>query len=556
MLSAWLRCGKKMELACAGYLLATSACSGEGPQGSDPGPVARIEVSPGHATLPEGATTQLTASAFDTNGNPVHGSAPQWSSSAANVTVSQTGVVTAVSPGTATITAQIESVSGKAEVVVTPPTPTGQVVEVYSGLTYQTITGWEATAQIGQLECNPTAYSVYRTPLLDRAINELGINRVRLEIISGAENPVDWFGRLQSGQIDISTFRTHRYESVNDNSDPQAIAASGFQFSGLDHAVDNVVTPLRQRAAARGEQLQVNLTYVDFGAAPFEHSANPQEYAELMLAAFQHLQSKYGWVPDAVEIILEPDNTTNWRPATMGPAIVAAGDRLKAAGFRPAFIAPSNTNMTRALEYFDQMILMPRVAEYLTDLSYHRYGGVSDAVLQAIGARAASYGVRTGMLEHIGSGHEDLHRDLEIGRVSSWQQYTLAFCGTNDGGGTYYVINESTPTSPQIVIGSRTRFLRQYFWYVRQGAVRVGAGSGDGRLHPLAFRNPNGKLVVVVKADAAATFQVALLPAGTYGIRYTTGTAFDASHPDVTLTSGQSLSTSIPAAGVLTVFQR
>jgi hypothetical protein len=396
---------------------------------------------------------------------------------------------------------------------------------------------------------------LYRNPLLDAAVNDLGLNRLRLELLSGLENSVDWFGRFFAGQINHATYRSHWYEVVNDNADPNVLAAGGVQWSQLDYKIDNIVTPLRQRLAARGERLYVNLNYVDFASSPFEHSSNPNEYAELLVATFQHIQSKYGWVPDAVEMVLEPDNTPNWRASTIGPAIVASGDRLAAAGFRPAFIAPSNTNMASALEYFDALIALPRVRQYMTDLSYHRYSGVSNSTLQAIHDRAVQHGIRTGMLEHIGSGYEDLHDDLLLGRNSSWQQFTLAFC-TGDDGAQYYTINQSNPSAPIVNEGSRTRFLKQYFRHVRLGAVRVGAASGDERFSPLAFRNTDGRYVVVIKGSAAESVEVRGLPAGTYG-SFFAGPSASGVSPDVTIGAQQSLTVTTPGGnGVVTIYRK
>jgi len=437
-----------------------------------------------------------------------------------------------------------------------PPPATGVVINVDPGVEYQRMTGWEAVTQIGELECDHNAFLLYRGPLLDAAVNDLGLNRVRLQLRSGLENNVDWFAQYQAGQIDRATWRTHWFQTVNDNADPNVLNPSGVHWGFLDYTIDNVVTHLRQRLAARGERLYVNLNYVDFGQSPFEHSTNPAEYAELVVAAFQHIQSKYGWTPDAVEMILEPDNTPNWNAATIGPAIVATGDRLAAAGFHPAFIAPSNAAMSSALLFFDQLIVMPRVREYLTDLSYHRYGGVTSAILQSIGDRAVQYGIRTAMLEHIGSGYEDLHADLLQGRNSSWQQFALAYCGSDDNGGVYYMINQSNPSAPQFTESSRTRFLKQYFRHVRLGAIRVGATSGDNRFSPLAFRNTDGRYVVVIKSAGGDTLQVRGLPAGTYGIYYAGPSASGVS-PDVTITAQQPLAVTTPNGnGVVTIYRK
>jgi hypothetical protein len=86
--------------------------------------------------------------------------------------------------------------------------------------------------------------------------------------------------------------------------------------------------------------------------------------------------------------------------------------------------------------------------------------------------------------------------------------------------------------------------------------VRVGAQSADARFSPVAFRNANGKYVVVVKATAGGSFTVGGLPAGTYGIDYTTAADYMKPLADVTISGSQAVNTSIPAAGVLTIFAK
>ena len=82
--------------------------------------VASVVVTPSTASVAEGATTTLTATAKDAQGNTLPGRALTWSSSdGAVATVSSSGVVTGVAPGTATITATAPSSSGSG------PAPTG-----------------------------------------------------------------------------------------------------------------------------------------------------------------------------------------------------------------------------------------------------------------------------------------------------------------------------------------------------------------------------------------------------------------------------------------------
>jgi hypothetical protein len=423
------------------------------------------------------------------------------------------------------------------------------IVTIDPSTTYQTITGWEANAQIGQTDFfNNNEYRRWQDSVLDQAV-DLGINRLRVEVRSGAENPVDYFQQFLNGQITEDQFKMHRYEIINDNGDPNSINSGGFHFTELDFNMDVVAIPIKQRLEAAGESLQISVNYVDFGRSSFEHT--PDEYAEFVLAVYRHLQSKYGLVPDFWEVILEPDTSTaTWTARQVADCIVAAGNRLTSAGYRPAFIAPSTTSMAAAPAYFDAILSTSGAVRYLKEISYHRYGGVSDANLQAIASRAMANNVNTSMLEHIGADHATLYKDLSMGRNSAWQQFTLAY-PTSDNGAQYFIVDRG---NSQVRPGSRTRFLRQYFKFIRRGALRLGATSNNAAIEPLCFRNVNGTYVVVMKTSGSGAISIQGLPAGNYGIKYTTSSQYDIDLPDATVMTGQSLDTSIPQAGVITVY--
>lgn len=91
--------------------------------------VASVTVSPPTTTLAVGASATLTATVKASNGTVLTGRTVTWSSSAPNVaTVSNSGVVTAVAAGNATITATSEGKSGTASVTV--PVPVAEVAGV------------------------------------------------------------------------------------------------------------------------------------------------------------------------------------------------------------------------------------------------------------------------------------------------------------------------------------------------------------------------------------------------------------------------------------------
>lgn len=531
-----------------------------------PEPVARVEVSPSRLDLQPGQTGQISATMYDADGVQLSGRAVSFSIQNQSIaTVSSAGRVTAQAVGNTTVTATSEGRSATANVVVTQttPVPSGNVVDVSPSTTYQTMTGWQALTQNGWEECDQVAFPIYRNQLHDRAVNELGINRMTIMVRSGAENTRDWFGDYRRGVIDYATYKASWFVPVNDNADPFAADPNRFFWGYVDGQVDNTIQPMRQRLAARGEKLYIVLQYVDFvqgQTKPFQPMKVPEEYAELVTETFKHLRQKYNIVPDAFELVLEPEHTPYYAP-DLGRAMVATVNRLKASGFTPAIIAPSTTSMANASTWYDQMIQVPGARGLITELAYHRYVAVSLSALQAIGQRTQRDGIKSSMLEHIGSGIDALYDDLTIGMASAWQQFALAYCGLKDNpanGGVYYQINQTDPSNPRINITNHSRLLRQVFNFVRFGAVRVGAATGNtADLRPLAFRNANGKHVVVVRAMRGAAFTVRGLPPGTYGINYSTASgAWNVDQADVNVSSGGTVQASIPSDGVVTIYGR
>lgn len=113
--------------ALSAVLLA--ACGGGGDTTpTNPGPVtpvvSSVTVSPTSTTLKIGAEQTLTATPL-ANGTAVGGRTVTWSSAAPSIaTVSSTGVVHGVAPGSTTVTATVDGQSGTAAVVVENPAPT------------------------------------------------------------------------------------------------------------------------------------------------------------------------------------------------------------------------------------------------------------------------------------------------------------------------------------------------------------------------------------------------------------------------------------------------
>ena len=460
-------------------------------------------------------------------------------------------------------------------------------ITVDPAISYQVMRGWEATARLWEFNKEEDRYDpswlLVSDQIFDRLVNELGINRIRLEIKSGAENPVDYWTKFESGAIGYKEFRRHYYEKINDDSDPEHLNLAGIQFSALDYQVEKIILPIKRRVEANGEKLFVNLNYVDFGQTELKgnlsHALDPAEYAELIHATFLHLREKYGLVPDALEIILEPDNTDHWRGRQIGEAILAASARLKAAGFSPEIIAPSTAAAGNAPAYIDEMLAVPGVSSLVSTLSYHRYDRPKPSVLTGIAERARALGLSnnlldrlapvpsiaerarmrrfsTAMLEHLTGDAAELYEDLTKGGVSAWQQYSIArksAAGVPDEGGDYYIVDIRNAKAPVIRMADRTRRLAQYFGYIRFGAKRIEARSSRVSIKPTAFRNANGTFVVVLDSDRPATINVRGLPAGRYAVSYTTPEETGRELPP--LLSDGTISVTLPDAGIMTIRQ-
>src|SRR5574338_1210443 len=110
----------------AAVAFAIAACSGDGASpaspsngGGDPKPVASVSITPATATVIVGTTRQLAATLEDAAGNRLTGRAVTWTSSATSVaTVDANGLVTAVTAGTANISAASEGKSAQAAITV------------------------------------------------------------------------------------------------------------------------------------------------------------------------------------------------------------------------------------------------------------------------------------------------------------------------------------------------------------------------------------------------------------------------------------------------------
>lgn len=99
-------------------MMALSPSCGDGP-GDPRRPVASVELSPGTATLPVGATFQFTVKVADASGRRLTGREVTWTVSNGSVaSITTEGILTGVSMGAARVEAEVEAIADSAGVTV------------------------------------------------------------------------------------------------------------------------------------------------------------------------------------------------------------------------------------------------------------------------------------------------------------------------------------------------------------------------------------------------------------------------------------------------------
>lgn len=419
-------------------------------------------------------------------------------------------------------------------------------IEIDASQRFQTMTGWEVTLNLSDQPHAPE-WAQFHDQLIDQAINDVGINRVRLEIRSGAETRSDWNQRFINGDISHEEWKPYRYPVENDNDDPNLIDWDGFSFDELDWHVEQHVLPMLAKSEARGEKLWINICYVAFIDSRKAHH-DAEEYAEFVLATYLHLQEKYGIVPDSWEVILEPDLMRRmWTGKMIGQAIAATAPRLEAAGFEPAFIVPSVTNMRNATLYLNHIAKVPGAMDHVIEFSYHRYKGVNEHNLRDIAKLAAKHDIGASMLE-LWFGRATakvLYEDLVIGNNVAWQGRALI--GLFDSPRRH-------PSGAPLRVRKDIRDNRQYFRDVRMGATRIHAGSDQpDMVKPVAFENVDGSITIIAATQQATAIRLRALPPGSYRVYFVADQHYaEVEHTLLVDASGE-LQIEMPGAGLITL---
>ena len=158
---------------------------------------------------------------------------------------------------------------------------------------------------------------------------------------------------------------------------------------------------------------------------------------------------------------------------------VRAGTRLQAAGYPTRLEFPEAVNADAAWNFVQAAQGDLRLWPYVGLISWHLYG--SNTQRPALLAFAQTKGIPTGQTEFLSATSNDLIDDLTLGNASYWEKY-----GINGGpADANAYVNVALSGSSFSFSSSYFRF-RQFFHYVRPGAVRVAATSVDPAVRAVA----------------------------------------------------------------------
>jgi hypothetical protein len=327
---------------------------------------------------------------------------------------------------------------------------------------------------------------------------------------------------------------------------------AGFRWGLFDELIRTFVIPLKARVLARGEPFVLVACYVGFRPTSAYQQRNPAEYVEFMLTVLNHLREKFNVVPDIWEVRLEPDHgRTQISGKEQGQLLLAAAQAARAAGYdKLMFDVPSTVVPHRTVEWLRGVLSVEGTAPFIREVTYHRYSPPTKGMLNAIRDTAEGRGYPTAMLEYLKASEHDLFEDLTEANVSAWARFSLAGpFGGPERGGQYYFADTARRT---FRYRSTTWPLRQYFHYVRPGAVRIAATTRNQGIEPVAFRRPDGRMVMVANVSGAADVLITGLRPDRYRLSYSTEKEPGTLGPILTSSDG-SLNVRIPAKGTLTL---
>ncbi|TAL68801.1 MAG: T9SS type A sorting domain-containing protein [Bacteroidetes bacterium] len=368
------------------------------------------------------------------------------------------------------------------------------IVTIDTNIKYQTIRGWGASSFSPEWLTEDN-----RKELIDVLVNDLGLNRLRLEFPSGNRS------------------KERAWEWENDDRDPFNYNWNVFNLKSFDAKIEKFVLPFKNKVEQNGEPFDMYVSPSLFnggssGAAPAWLQFSPGEFSEYATSVLIRLKENYNIEPNYFCILNEAGNNNSFYATVVSDMIKTLGPRMKAMGLKTRIQFPECVSASESWNYINSTKDDSIMLSYVDVLSYHLYGS-NDPFRSQIRDFAKQHGKITAQTEYMSLNMNILYDDMTKGETSYWEIYGIGSC--------------LDLKFDRILKLPNFWNFRQVFKYVRPGAVRINASSDDSTIKVLAYFKDEMPTIVIINNSGTKSINVENLIDGDYGIcRTVSGTDY------------------------------
>ncbi len=266
----------------------------------------------------------------------------------------------------------------------------------------------------------------------------------------------------------------------------------------------------------------------------------------------------------------EPDFTASYSSMNMNPTQTADMIRflkptLNAAGLHPLVVCCDPTGWGQAQNYANGVTSNSSANANVDLFSSHGYSGAPNSPLNGVGSRHV-WETEWSTFESQDNSWDDgtdasgftwaqhIYTGLTSANLSAFLYWWGAVgSGTTDNEGLLQLASNGS-----VVTTGRLWAFANYSRFIRPGAVRIGASSGDNNLQVSAYKNSNGVVAIVVlnQSNSAITASYSLqntgVADGTTVTPYLTNSSNSTARQGTTSVSGGTFSATIPGRSLVT----
>jgi hypothetical protein len=265
----------------------------------------------------------------------------------------------------------------------------------------------------------------------------------------------------------------------------------------------------------------------------------------------------------------ELNYTASYSSMLMNPTQAAdfigiLGSTVRASGLNPKIVCCDVLGWNTAQSYANGIESNSAANAATTIFSSHGYGGAPTFPITGLGSRhvwETEWGIFDSPLDNNwdDGGQSDgfhwaqrIHTGMTAANLSAFFWWWAAVSNAGDNGDLISFSGNS------VTVAARLWAFANYSRFIRPGAIRIGASSGDNNLQVSAYKNANGTVSIAVlnTANNAITASYSLqntgVADGTTVTPYLTNGSNHAAQQSTTSVSGGAFSATIPARSLVT----